>query len=151
MNAEVVSFPATTFRAKPAKRTASRPAQTGPDQATVDAVLQRDGHSCVVCGGALHGTRSVDWSIHHRLRRSQGGDNRLSNLISVCGHGTAGCHGLIHGGPDTARRAGWMLRRGDDPEQKVMAHAMHGHVFLLNTGMWQSRRPNQSNDNESES
>lgn len=39
-----------------------------------------------------------------------------------------------------------MLLSTDDPEQKPMAHALYGHVFLLNTGQWQSRRPNQSND-----
>lgn len=144
-------FPASTLvgTVQPAPKMKARPAQTGPDQATVDAVLQRDQWACCVCSGALHGTRSVDWSVHHRLRRSQGGDNRLSNLVSVCGHGSAGCHGDIHGGPNAARKAGWLLNRGDDPEQKPMAHALHGHVFLLNTGQWQSRRPIQGNDSES--
>lgn len=145
-------FPSSTFASpvvSPPKPRA-RPSQTGPDQATVDAVLQRDQWSCCVCGGALHGTRGVDWSVHHRLRRSQGGDNRLSNLVSVCGHGTAGCHSDIHAGPNAAREAGWLVNRGDDPEQKPMAHALYGHVFLLNSGQWQSRRPNQSNQNESE-
>jgi hypothetical protein len=146
-------FPSSTFASpvvSPPKPRA-RPVQTGPDQATVDAVLQRDGYSCVVCGGAAHGTRSVDWSIHHRLRRSQGGDNRPSNLVTTCGHGTAGDHGLIHSAPAAARKAGWMLRRGQDPEQVPMAHALHGLVFLRNDGGWSSRRPNQSNDGSEES
>ena len=146
--AEGDAHPVSTFRRKPAMKAAKRTADTGPDQATVDAALERDGHSCVVCLGALHGTRGVHWSIHHRLRRSQGGDNQLSNLVSTCGHGTAGCHGNIHAGPNAARKAGWMLRRGDDPEQKVMAHAMHGHVFLLNNGFWQTRRPKPTTEVE---
>lgn len=148
--AEGDAYPSTTFRRQPTMRTTTRPGTTGPDQATVDAALQRDQFSCVVCGGALHGDRGTDWSIHHRLRRSQGGDNRLSNLVSVCGHGTAGDHGAIHAAPEVARRAGWMLRRGDDPTLMVMAHAAHGHVYLTNDGGWQTRRPSQGNSNESE-
>lgn len=45
---------------------------------------------CVLCG-------RVDFSIHHVLKRSQGGDDVRSNLLALCGHGTAGCHGLVEG------------------------------------------------------
>jgi len=96
---------------KPARRR-----YTGPDANTVDAILERDQHSCVVCGFGLVGVRGVDWSIHHRLRRSQGLDNSAPNLISVCGNGTQGCHGAIHARPKWAREfGGWLLRSTDDP------------------------------------
>lgn len=121
-----------------------QPKDTGPDRATVDAVLERDGHSCVVCGGALHGTRGLDWSVHHRKLRSQGGDNSPDNLISVCGHGTAGDHGAIHAAPAKAQKAGWIVKRDQDPSQVLMAHALHGYVFLRPDGGWSSRRPAQA-------
>jgi hypothetical protein len=43
---------------------------------------------CVICG-------VVDFSVHHVLKRSQGGDDVRENLVALCGHGTAGCHGLV--------------------------------------------------------
>lgn len=134
-----IAHPSTTLVTRKVTTT-KRPTDTGPDQATVDACLERDSHSCVVCGGALHGRRGVDWSIHHRKLRSQGGDNRLSNLISVCGHGTAGCHGDIHAAPAKAREAGWMLRRDDDPAEMVMAHSQRGFGRLTDGGGFNQTR-----------
>jgi 5-methylcytosine-specific restriction endonuclease McrA len=116
--------------------TAKRGRDTGPDKATVDAVLERDGYQCVVCSGGLHGTRGVGYSVHHRKLRSQGGDNRLSNLISVCGHGTAGCHSNLHGAPTNARKAGWIVSRQREPAQTVMAHSLYGFVLLDDQGGW---------------
>lgn len=126
------AFPASTFLPKPKKP--KRIKDTGPDAATVDAVLERDGYQCVVCGGALHGTRGFDYSVHHRKLRSQGGDNRLSNLVSVCGHGTAGCHSNIHGAPVKAMEAGWIVSREHDPAQMVMAHSLYGYICLDDLG-----------------
>jgi 5-methylcytosine-specific restriction endonuclease McrA len=107
-----------------------RPADTGPDRNTVDAVLDRDAHCCCRCGGGLHGTRGVDYSLHHRKRRSQGGDNSPANLVSLCGHGTAGCHGWTHAEPELARDVGLLVRRNDNPLATPVAHGLHGHVFL---------------------
>lgn len=112
----------------------------GPDAATVDAVLERDSYSCVVCAAALYGIRSIDYSIHHRQLRSQGGDNRLSNLVAVCGHGTAGCHGDIHASPAKAREAGWIVSCCDNPAAVLMAHALHGFVLLADDGRIQHSR-----------
>jgi hypothetical protein len=131
-----ITHPGSTLAArKPAMRT-SRPVDTGPDRAAVDAVLERDHWSCVVCGGALHGQRGRDWSIHHRINRSQGGDNRLSNLIAVCGDGTSGCHGELGASPAKAREAGWSLRSTDVPAECVIAHSQHGFVRLTDDGRW---------------
>jgi 5-methylcytosine-specific restriction endonuclease McrA len=131
---------------KPVMAASKRSKDSGPDRATVDAVLERDGHSCVVCGGGLHGTRSLDWSIHHRKRRSQGGTNCPSNLVSVCGHGTAGCHGDIHAAPAKAQEAGWLLKRDQDPTQVLMPHAVHGYILLTADGSWATRRPSPSTE-----
>lgn len=131
-----------TFLPKPrAERSKpKRPRDTGPDAATVQTVVDRDG-GCVVCGGALHGTRGVDWSVHHRKRRSQGLDNSAANLVAACGHGSAGCHFEIHRSPQRARDNGWLLRGAQDPELEPVVHAQHGVVWLLANGSWSSRRP----------
>lgn len=139
--AEGIVNPSSTLVSRSSTVNVKRAANTGPDRPTVDCVLERDGHSCVVCSGALHGQRGIDWSVHHRKLRSQGGDNRPSNLVSVCGHGTAGCHGDIHAAPAKAEEAGWIVKRDEDPTQKLIAHALHGYVFLGNDGSWSLRRP----------
>ncbi len=59
----------------------------------VDTQLMRDlyrgrSHECALCGMA-------NVSLHHILRRSQGGDDVEANLVFLCGSGTTGCHGLV--------------------------------------------------------
>jgi len=49
---------------------------------TREKVLYRDNYSCQVCGTNMHLT------VHHIRPRSQGGDNRVDNLITLCAH----CH-----------------------------------------------------------
>lgn len=34
-------------------------------------------------------------SLHHVVRKSQGGDDWPDNMLAVCGTGTTGCHGLL--------------------------------------------------------
>lgn len=101
----------------PRRVTVKRPVGTGPDAAAVDAVLERDGYCCVVCGLGigLPENRGMFWSIHHRVRRSQGLDNRLCNLIAVCGNGTQGCHGDIHANVTDAVACGWLVRGTAQP------------------------------------
>ncbi len=48
---------------------------------------------------------------HHRLRRSQGGEDSLSNLLCVC----AACHRHIHDNPAWAYDQGYMIRSTDAP------------------------------------
>lgn len=50
---------------------------------------------CVICG-------AVDFSVHHVLKRSQGGDDVRANLVALCGHGTAGCHGAVEASEEAA-------------------------------------------------
>ncbi|MBX6749988.1 MAG: hypothetical protein IRY85_10035 [Micromonosporaceae bacterium] len=117
----------------------SRRRSTGPDQHTVDTVLERDQHSCGVCGYGLSGTRSVDWSIQHRRPRRQGGDprpdvNLPSNLFAVHGDGTSGCHGRIESHRAEAYSNGWLLHDGDVPSQEAICHAVHGWCYLTDDG-----------------
>ena len=61
-----------------------------------DAVAQArvTEHECGACG-------RPPGSIHHVLQKSSpyfGGDVP-ANLIALCGSGTSGCHGAIHGNP----------------------------------------------------
>lgn len=106
-----------------------------PGSDLADAVLERDSYSCVVCGENLYGPRGEAWSIHHRVRRSQGVDNQLSNLVAVCGGARMdGCHQQIHSQITKAREDGWLLRRGEDPQAVPLAHSQRGWVRLLNDG-----------------
>lgn len=48
------------------------------------AVLERDGYRCVLCGDS-------NVTLHHIIKRRDG-DDIAANLVSLCGHGTVGCH-----------------------------------------------------------
>lgn len=54
------------------------------------AALRR--RECAACGepGA---------NGHHVLERDDGGDDVDENIVTLCGSGTRGCHGAIHGNP----------------------------------------------------
>jgi hypothetical protein len=56
---------------------------------------------CVVCGDHAR-------SAHHVYPRGQGGDDTPENLVSVCGDGVQGCHGLLHAEQTFAR---WRVGR----------------------------------------
>jgi len=127
-NSSLKRSPMKTQRAKPA---------ISPD--VVDAVLERDQHSCVVCGNNLHGTRGRDWSIHHRRPRRMGGDKRPetnlpANLVAVCGTGVDGCHGWLESRRTEAMDQGLILHADDDPTQVPIA-VWYGAVLLDNEGL----------------
>lgn len=66
-------------------------------------VLERDDHTCRLpldghhCAGGLH--------VHHRLRRSQGGSNDPSNLVTLC----AAAHDWVHTNPSEAALFGLLI------------------------------------------
>ena len=89
------------------------PRDTGPGRATRALVLARDGHACVCCGRSVIGQV---YSLQHRKRRSQGGDNSACNLVTVLGDGTTGCHLRIDSRIDPHDEAkGYTVRSFDDP------------------------------------
>jgi hypothetical protein len=105
----------------------------------VEAVLERDQHSCVVCAKDLNGTRGRDWSIHHRRPRRMGGDRRPetnlpANLVAVCGSGVDGCHGWLESRREEAMEQGLILHADDDPTQVPIA-VWYGAVLLDNEGL----------------
>lgn len=114
------------------------PKNTGPSRAVVDLVLERDMHSCVVCANNLHGTRGRDWSIQHRDPRGMGGTsrpevNRPSNLLTVCGSGTTGCHGWLEARRVEAEEMG-LLVRGNEKPTEVPVSTWYGVVLLNDEG-----------------
>jgi len=59
----------------------------------IKAVLERDGHTCQDKNReTCPGTYPLD-SPHHIIFKSQGGEDTMENLVTLCGH----CHGLRHG------------------------------------------------------
>ncbi len=57
-------------------------------------------------------------NAHHRRALSQGGHDRLSNLLLLCGSGITGCHGFITVDADGIRigkRMGWIVRHVSEP------------------------------------
>lgn len=54
------------------------------------AAARLSGPECAACGAPAG-------SIHHVLPRGQGGDDVGANLVPLCGHGSDGCHGAVHG------------------------------------------------------
>jgi len=50
-------------------------------------VLERDGWRCQKCGSL------ENLQVHHRIKRSQQGNDALGNLVSLCAH----CHLEEHG------------------------------------------------------
>ena len=90
------------------------------------AVLARDGYACVRCGISLR--LGMDpYSIHHRKQRSLGGDNSLPNLITLCGTGTTGCHGIVHELRHTDHMAGYWIQSWEDPRSSVVIYSFRLH------------------------
>jgi len=118
---------------------------TGPDRLTREIVLERDHHACVCCGTSVIGE---PYSLQHRKRRSQGGDNSPSNLITVLGTGSTGCHERIDSRRDPADEAcGYTVRSWADPAMvPVLVHQADGGAILWPTddGEWVSVPPDGS-------
>lgn len=114
-------------RAQPPAASRSLPAAryTGPSRKVRALVLERDGFCCVCCGTSIIGR---PYSLQHRKRRSQGGGNSPSNLITVLGTGTTGCHERIDSRRDPADEAkGYTVRSWGIPALvPVMLFSPHG-------------------------
>lgn len=104
-------------------------------------VLTRDGWACQVCGRNL--AREVldgfGYSLQHRRARGMGGSKRPdtnapSNLLTTCGTGTTGCHGLIEANPIPAAGRGWRLGQTQTPADEPVRTHSHGWVLLDDQG-----------------
>lgn len=118
---------------------------TGPSPAVRRLVLERDSHACVCCGISVIGR---PYSLQHRKRRSQGGDNSPANLITVLGTGTTGCHERIDSRRDPEDEAkGYTVRSWDDPALiPVMLFGRHGSgvtAWLLPDGGYVYEQPDR--------
>lgn len=85
-----------------------------PERTRILVAESRDDGMCRRCGRPGE-------SIHHRIPRGMGGSrdpkiNSPANLVLVCGHGTAGCHGHIESHRSEAYLSGWLVHRTEDPE-----------------------------------
>ena len=83
-------------------------------------VITRDKQTCQWCGRWVD-VESGAYSLQHRRARGMGGSKRIDtdlpcNLVTMCGSGTTGCHGLIESHRDVARERGFTLRDRDKPE-----------------------------------
>jgi hypothetical protein len=116
---------------------------TGPSRLVRSVVLERDGYACVCCGRSVIGQV---YSLQHRQRRSQGGTNALSNLLTVLGDGTRGCHARIDSRIDPHDEAkGYTVRSHQDPALvPVMVFSEDGSVVTVwptADGRWVTEPP----------
>ena len=77
---------------------------------------------CAVCGDPAE-------SLHHIVRKSQGGSDVHSNLLAVCGDGARGCHGLIE------RRVGHAL----SSVRQALTYAQLSYVLSVKNEAWLER------------
>ena len=96
-------------------------------------IFERDGGWCLyrvpgVCRGGK--AESVDHRVHGNRR------NRApSNLVSVCGDGTTGCHGWKEAHPDEAAARGWTVSRHGADTTKIPILLWHPH-WAMDAPRW---------------
>lgn len=71
-------------------------------------VYARSQGRCEVCGRQAH-------TVHHRVKRGQGGTWSPANLLHICGDGTRYCHGWIEQQPTHAMTLGLWVPTHADP------------------------------------
>jgi hypothetical protein len=118
-------------KAKRTVRKQRRRYDTGPDAAMKARLWERAMGRCEVCGMPVAPDRWPGFSRHHRLPRGRGGENRLSNLLLLCGSGTTGCHGLLESQRVLAYANGWLVHTGEDPAGIPVDLAAHGQPLYL--------------------
>jgi len=62
------------------------------------------------------------------------GINLPSNLLTLCGSGTTGCHGWVEHHPKAAQAHGWSVARYQPDPQSVPVWTWRGWVCLLSDG-----------------
>ncbi len=65
-------------------------------------------------------------TVHHRMKRSQGGTWDPSNLLLLCGDGTTGCHGWVEAHPEAAQAQGlWLTPNVDTQSVPYLAYGRY--------------------------
>lgn len=83
-----------------------------PGEAKTRKILTaRSGGLCERCG-----IRPAE-SVHHRLKRSQGGPWSASNCVHICGDGTRFCHGFAEHNATAAHVEGLHVRPWETPAE----------------------------------
>lgn len=113
-------------------------------RSVLEVVEERDYRCCAWCGRPITGTRSVDWSLHHRRPRGMGGDRRpethgAANQILLHGSGTTACHGLVESSRALSFERGFLVPKNgvQTPSQFAIEHAVHGLCYLRDDGTWE--------------
>lgn len=102
-------------------------------------VYARDDYRCQWCGKFIPDGASR--SIQHIKKRSQSGNARPQDLVSVCGSlGTVECHGYIEGHPEEARTRGFNVHGWTDDSEMHEAQRAHQRW----DGKWLQRNPDGS-------
>lgn len=88
------------MKRSPMKRSSPKQAS---DRKELEQLAHLRGGACEIgleqCSGRAN-------QLHHRLRRSQGGDNTRDNILAVC----SPCHDWIHAHPAISYEKGWLVR-----------------------------------------
>lgn len=103
---------------------------------------ERAAGCCERCGDPLRlnddGTSYFE--AHHRLERSQGGDDSIENLWAV--HPI--CHQHIHSHPASSRPLGYLLYAGQIPEDIPVSRAGHWVLLLPDGSVAETTDPDDS-------
>lgn len=86
------------------------------------------------CGGLCERCGVSGYTVHHRLKKGQGGSWSGSNCVALCGDGVRGCHGWTEGNPTDAWKEGWHVRPWETPAHRLIRNSIHGVVLLDDMG-----------------
>lgn len=88
---------------------------------------------CERCGIPL----AESWAMHHRLLKSRGGKDEITNVVALHHH----CHNLgtnsVHLNPAEATRQGFMVPSGSNPANVPLLLAERFLVLLTDNGMYE--------------
>jgi 5-methylcytosine-specific restriction endonuclease McrA len=101
-----------------------------------ETVLQRDDYCCLGCGADVRTTRW--YSLQHRRARGTGGWNDLTNLITLCGSATTGCHWVCEQRAADAHARGLWLYSWQDPAKTPVVLPGGAAVYLTAAGGYQA-------------
>lgn len=93
---------------------------------------ERAGWQCERCG-------AIGQSVHHRRKRSQGGEWSYHNLVFLCGSGTTGCHGWVEHNANAAEFEGYHVRPWQDPAKVTVLYRDGTWVLLTADGKLDDR------------